>query len=110
MDWQTVFVVFGGAGIGALAVWCGWLTNRMDARVEERRQAIDAIARGLNDYKLEVAEKYASVAHLKDVEQRLVAELSAMNRHLADLAAAVNRMQGWRGRRAGDPEGWDGSQ
>lgn len=86
MDWQTVFIVIGGAAFAVLAGWCRWLTARVGQAAEQ-----------LAAYKLDVAEKYASVGHLKEVEQRLINELATMNRTLARLADAVAHLRGQRG-------------
>lgn len=86
MDWQTVFIVIGGAAFSILVAWCRWLS----AKVGE-------LAEDLGDYKLAVAKEYASIAHLNAVEHRLVAELHTMNRNLTRLNDSVNRMLGARG-------------
>ena len=86
MDWQTVFIVIGGAAFAMLVGWCRWLTARVGQTVEQ-----------LAAYKLEVAKEYASVPHLKDVEQRLVNELTNMSRQLGRLADAVAHLRGQRG-------------
>lgn len=41
----------------------------------EHRAAIGATRAALSDFKLDVAQRYASIAHLKDVETRLTEHL-----------------------------------
>ena len=77
----------------------------MDARVEERRAAVAALAKELSEFKLYVAEKYASIAHLQEVEQRLVDQLAEMNRNLAELNKSVARLFGARERDGHRPPG-----
>lgn len=64
MDWQTVFIVIGGAAFAVFAGWCRWLTAR-----------IGEVEKELSGYKLEVSRQFASVDHLKEVEERLIKAL-----------------------------------
>lgn len=60
-----------------------WLTQNQRDRLEqtitqmhsEHRAAITATRAALADYKLEVAQNYASLSHMKDVETRLTEHL-----------------------------------
>ncbi len=51
--------------------------NRLDAQ-----RAIRAMDKDLTDFKLQVADKYASIAHLKDVEERLNRWMEKLDRKL----------------------------
>lgn len=58
-----------------------------DAEILER-----AIAKGgadLSDFKLEVAQKYASQQHLKDTEERLVAAINKLEATIAAMPASI---------------------
>jgi len=46
----------------------------------------DAVRDELNAYKLLVAEKYASIGYLKDVEARLVTTLEKIEKAVAEIA------------------------
>jgi tagatose-1,6-bisphosphate aldolase len=60
-----------------------WLTQQQRERLEqamhqmqtEHRAAISATRAALSDFKLDVAQRYASIAYLKDVETRLTEHL-----------------------------------
>lgn len=52
----------------------------------EQRTAIAATRAALSDYKLEVAQSYASLSHLKDVETRLT-------EHLLRIEAKLDQSQ-----------------
>jgi len=75
--------------IGLLLGFIGlnWVhTYRSDqslhARISRQGQRHD-------DYRLEVSEKYASVAHLKEVESRLIDELKGLRKDIKDLTGAL---------------------
>lgn len=54
----------------------------------EQRAAISATRAALSDFKLDVAQRYASIAYLKDVETRLTEHLLRIEAKL-DLPARV---------------------
>lgn len=80
-----------------------WLTQHQRDRLEhlmtqvqaEHRAAITATRAALADYKLEVAQGYASIGYLKDVESRLTEHLLRIEAKLDQgtpaLTAAWNR-------------------
>lgn len=70
-DWQWLV---GVVGVPAL----GWMASA----VRTARAETAATARDLAAYKLEVAEKYASIRYLKDVEGRLAASLERIEKKL----------------------------
>ncbi len=73
-----------------------WLIQRVrrdgEAEIDGiRRRVADAAERlrdGLAAYKLEVAQTYASITYLKDVESRLT-------EHLVRIEAKLDRAAGW---------------
>ena len=73
-----------------------WLTQHQRDRLEqamaqmqaEQRAAIGATRAALADYKLEAAQRYASIGYLKDVETRLTEHLLRIEAKL-DLPARV---------------------
>ncbi|MBS4048178.1 MAG: hypothetical protein KG075_17665 [Alphaproteobacteria bacterium] len=81
MDWQQFVNV---VAIPAFAV-VGWLA--WSARVK----AEDAEAR-LSAFQIEVAQKYASVAYLKDVESRLLQSLAKVESSVEKLDAKIDRL------------------
>ncbi|WP_300300951.1 hypothetical protein [Ferrovibrio sp.] len=74
-----------------------WLIQRQRDRTEqqiaqmqaEQRAAITATRAALSDYKLEVAQRYASIGYLKDVETRLTEHLLRIEAKL-DLPARLS--------------------
>ena len=66
IDWQQV-LAFAGAAAMVCGIW--W----------RLQQQVTGNARTLDAYKLEAAEKYASIAHLKDVESRLVVSIDRLS-------------------------------
>lgn len=73
---------------GALAgVW--W---RIEARIRFFEGRVQKTRDDLNNYKLEVAEKYASVTHLKDVESRMVAALASLTKEVHELRGELADM------------------
>lgn len=67
-----------------------WLIQRQRERHEadlqqlqaEQRAAVTATRAALADYKLEVAQRYASIGYLKDVEARLSEQLTRIEAKL----------------------------
>lgn len=66
---------------------------------QNTRDAIDAlrVARGAREeaqaIRLEVAEKYASVAHLKEVEARLAVAIDRLTDRIDKMLQAINKVQ-----------------
>ena len=54
--------------------------------------SILAVRRELQDYKLTVAERYASVEHLKEVETRLVAAIEKLTDRLDTMPDRLSRI------------------
>jgi hypothetical protein len=54
-------------------------------RAEEAKAEADRANKELSDYKLVVAEKYASIAYLKDVEGRILTAITDMSKRLDRL-------------------------
>ena len=71
MDWERFVAVVAAPVIGGLI----FFTYRAHAKAAEVQQKLDA-------YKVEVAEKYATIAYLKDVEDRIVDHLRAIEKKL----------------------------
>lgn len=60
--------------------WLGWRTVRdmdhaIDTLSREMEVGLGRMGRELDAYKLDVAKSYASIAYIKDVEQRLTEHL-----------------------------------
>jgi hypothetical protein len=51
-----------------------------------------AVRRELQDYKLEVAQRYASVEHLKEVENRLVTAIDKLAAQLDTMPDRLSRI------------------
>ena len=67
------------------------LNARVDAKVRDVAERADQAARALDAYKLDAAEKYASVAHLKDVEARLVVSIDRLADRIDRLINRIDR-------------------
>lgn len=103
MDWQTfVSIVAVPAVLGAY--WLAWGARQKAedgetraiakaAEVERRAlaKAADAEAR-LSSFMIEVAQRYASVAYLKDVESRLLQSLAKVESSVEKLDAKIDRL------------------
>jgi maltodextrin utilization protein YvdJ len=57
--------------------------------IEVIEQLADKVASDLSDFKLEVAQKYASQQHLKDTEERLVAAINKLEATIAAMPASI---------------------
>ena len=88
----------------AIAVGGVWyrLTARFDTKLEELRKDLEAKALchrrefkslegELTDFKLEAAEKYASVKHLKEVEGRLVVSIDRLADRIDRLLSRIDK-------------------
>ena len=71
MDWQSFVAVIAAPVIAGLIVF----TYRAHARVGEVQHQLDA-------YKVEVAEKYATIGYLRDVESRIADHLRIIEKKL----------------------------
>lgn len=67
------------------------LNGRFDGRVREVGTRCDRLAEELACYKLQAAEKYASVEHLKDVEARLVVSIDRLADRIERLINRIDR-------------------
>jgi len=77
------------------------LEEKLEARDEKRSRDRDQIWKGIRSvqsnleaYKLDVARQYASVDHLKDVEDRIVKALEKLADEMGHFSAVISRMQG----------------
>ncbi len=57
-------------------------------------QKAESVLAELNAYKLQAAEKYASISYLKDVEQRLVVSLDKIEKTLSEVLREMRRPAG----------------
>jgi len=99
MEQASVDLVFWLAGGAAAALaadfsYTWWVRNDAIKARDILHKRINALTRDLADYKLAVADKYASVGHLQEVESRLAQELVTMNATLTALLKAISTMQG----------------
>jgi len=88
MDSPVTFEVLAWA-MGAVFIFiCGnWIfTFRSDQGLHRR---ISNHGQRLDSYRLEAVDKYASVAHLKEVEKRLIGEIQGMREDFKELATAL---------------------
>lgn len=92
MDSPVTFAVLGWIiGIVLAFITANWaFTYRSDQLLHRR---ISGQGRRLDDYKLEVAERYASVDHLKEVETRLIDEIKGLRGDLKDLTGAILQLR-----------------
>ena len=67
------------------------LNTRFDAKVLNVVSRCDELSRELAGYKLQAAEKYASVEHLKDVEARLVVSIDRLAERIDRLINRIDR-------------------
>lgn len=74
-----------GAVLAFIAANWGF-TFRSDQLLHRR---ISGQGRRLDDYRLEVADRYASVDHLKEVEGRLIDEIKGLREDLKELTRAI---------------------
>ena len=65
------------------------IEQNCDAHVEKLEAEIAKNSTDLSDYKLEVAQKYASQQHLKDTEERLVAAINKLEAAIAAMPASI---------------------
>jgi uncharacterized membrane-anchored protein YhcB (DUF1043 family) len=88
MDNPVTFAVLAWIiGVVLAFIASNWVfTYRSDQLLHRR---ISGHGRRLDDYKLEVAERYASVDHLKEVEGRLIDEIKGLRKDLKELTNAI---------------------
>lgn len=72
--------------------WLVWRNRRdADTTAEDNRRAFERglaqVREGLAAYKLEVAQSYASLGHLRDTEKRLTAHLERIEKKLDGVQA-----------------------
>jgi hypothetical protein len=81
MDWQDFVTIVAIPAFG-LCLWLAW---------SARQKAEDAETR-LSQFMIEVAQKYASVAYLKDVETRLMQAMNKVEATVEKLDAKLDRL------------------
>ncbi len=88
MDNPVTFAVLAWIiGVVLAFITANWaFTYRSDQLLHRR---ISGHGRRLDDYKLEVAERYSSVDHLKEVESRLIDEIKWLRKDLKELTSAI---------------------
>lgn len=59
-------------------------------RVKDAEKSTSDVAEKLSQYKLDAADKFASVGHLQEVEKRLVDELKGLRQDIKELTTAMN--------------------
>ena len=80
------------AGIAALAGVANWLLGKIDGamnRADRAHEKIEDEAKELSKFKLDVAEKYATAASMKEVEERLVAAIDNLTRAMNDMPTRI---------------------
>ncbi|WP_420415143.1 hypothetical protein [Roseibium sp.] len=65
------------------------LHERISRLREETQRDVHKSLQALTDYKLQVAQEYASVEHLKEVENRLVRAIEQLTAKLEDMPAQL---------------------
>lgn len=92
MDSPVTFAVLAWIiGVVLTFIAANWVfTFRSDQLLHRR---ISGHGRRLDDYRLEVAERYASVDHLKEVETRLIDEIKGLRDDLKDLTGAILQLR-----------------
>lgn len=95
MDWQTVFLTIGGAAIGFLALWCFHIMTIQRESVTALWTALNNFKADMADYKLKVAEDFASEAHLREVEDRMVKALEGISTKMDKLIDAFHEHVVW---------------
>ncbi len=78
VEWQEILAL---VAIAAMASGIWW----------RLQQQVTANARALDAYKLEAAEKYANITHLKDVEARLVVSIDRLSDRIDRLLSTLER-------------------
>lgn len=83
---------------GALAAWAsiglalimtifGFVLRTYKEKIDEAKTEAVAARKELSEYKLVVAEKYASIAYLKDVESRILSAITDMTKRFDQFVA-----------------------
>lgn len=80
ITWEALAYLFALAGTLAGVWW--WMSG-----------AVRKVADDLSVYKLEAAEKYASVSHLKEVEGRLASAIERLTNRIDKLLSALEHHQ-----------------
>lgn len=92
MGWQDFVTIVAIPAFG-LCLWVAWAALQRAELAEKRAlgKVNDAEAR-LSAFMIEVAQKYASVAYLKDVETRLVESLRKVEASVEKLDNKLDRL------------------
>jgi len=80
------------AGLAALAGVANWLMKKIDGamnRADRAHEKIDEADKELGKFKLAVAEKYATAASMKEVEERLVAAINNLTKAMNEMPSRV---------------------
>jgi chromosome segregation ATPase len=92
VGWQDFVTIVAVPAFG-LCLWVAWAALQRAEAAEKRalQKVADAEAR-LSSFMIEVAQKYASVAYLKDVESRLLQSLAKVESSVEKLDAKIDRL------------------
>lgn len=64
----------------------GFILRSFQRQIDEAKKEATQTGRELNDYKLQVAKEYASIAYLKDVEVRILEAISEVKKSFNEFA------------------------
>jgi ABC-type transporter Mla subunit MlaD len=94
MSFETLVTVVAEIVViaGAFAAIWNSLANKIDAAVTATETKTDKLVTDLNDFKLEVAKEYASITHIKDVEERLVKAIENLSSALESMPDRVSKI------------------
>jgi MFS superfamily sulfate permease-like transporter len=93
MDGGTLAAWVGIGVTVALAIF-GFILRTYKEKIDEAKATASKAREELSEYKLVVAEKYASIPYLKDVESRILTAITDMSKRLDRLVAAEHREGG----------------
>lgn len=82
----VAFAILVGGGIWRIRVQ---LDEKIDREVDSVKAALTAHQQQHNDFKLEVAQTYASQTHLKETEERLVSAINKLEAAIAAMPASI---------------------
>jgi Tfp pilus assembly protein PilO len=90
ITWEQIISLLAIAGVCSGAWW--FLFSYNLATRKELQKEIQGLRQELAAYKLEVAERYASVDHLKEVESRLVMAIDKLTDKLDTMPDRLSRI------------------
>lgn len=82
----TAFAILVGGAIWKIRAQ---LDDKIEAEADHWRQAMATHQQQHNDFKLEVAQRYASIQHLKDTEDRLVNAINKLEAVITNMPASI---------------------